>query len=306
MIRHAGARRARAVNDQPLFGEGLLSDFQPGEDGGHNDGARALHIVVENAVFIAVLHKDATGIGWAEVFKMQQRMREEFRRHFQVFGDQRIVTFAAHAGVAIAEVGGVIEQRFVVGADIKIDSDGARGVDTCRCGVHRQLAHGNIRAVHAPVADAEDFFRVRYHQQIDIIRAEAQRRKRSADILRMVHIEIHSARAAVIATPLLDRLADGRVINNWQHFREMIGQELVVEHLVAVVQLVEKNVFLHVLLVGRELAIGACRLLVEGFHGDGQSAGEAIFCTFICRERGAFVGQRVLHDIGGITHRCLL
>ena len=284
----------------------MLSDFQPGEDGGHNDGARALHIVVENAVFIAVLHKDAAGIGWAEVFKMQQRVGEHFGGSFQIFGNQRVVACAAHAGVTVAEIGGVVEQRLVVSADVKVDGDGARGVDARRSGVHRQLADGNIRAVHAPVADTEDFFRVRYHQQIDIIRAEAQRRKRSADILRVVHIEIHGARAAVIATPLLDRFADGRVINNRQHFREMIGQELVVEHLVAVVQLVEKNVFLHVLLVGRELAIGARCLLVEGFHGDGQSAGEAIFCTFIDRERGAFVGQRVLHDIGGITHRCLL
>ena len=84
--------------------------------------------------------------------------------------------------MAVAQIGRVVEQRFVIGAHVQIHRNHARGVDAGSGGVNGQLAHGNIGAIHAPVADAENFLRIGNHQQINILGAKAQRFKRSAHV----------------------------------------------------------------------------------------------------------------------------
>ena len=148
--------------------------------------------------------------------------------------------------MAVAEVGGVVEQGFVVCTNIKIDGNGARWIDACGSGVNRQFADGNIRTIHAPVADAEYFFRVRHHNQIHIVRTQPQRFKGFANGFGVVDIQIHRARTAVVTAPFLNCFAYGRVVHNRQHLRQMVGQQFVIQHFVAVVQLVEKNIFFHI------------------------------------------------------------
>ena len=116
--------------------------------------------------------------------------------------------------MAVAEVIGVVEQFLIVGADIEVDRDDARGVNTgCGC-VDGELADGDIGTIDAPVADAEDLFGVGDDQEVDVIGAEAKAFKRGPHILDSIHGQVDGARAAVVCGPLLDGLADGRIVDN--------------------------------------------------------------------------------------------
>ena len=83
----------------------------------------------------------------------------------------------------------------------------------------------------------------------------------------------------------------------------MVGEDLVVEHLVAVVQLVEVDVPVQVAVEAVQLGVAAGGLLVEGLDGDRQPADEAESLAVLHRERGAAVGQGIGHH-GGLAGHC--
>ena len=97
-------------------------------------------------------------------------------------------------------------------------------------------------AVDAPVADAEDLLGVGAHHQVHVVGPEPQRVERLLDVVRPVDGQVDPARAAVLVGVLLDRLADRRVVDDRQHLGEVVPQHLVVQHLVAVVQLLHVHV----------------------------------------------------------------
>ena len=82
----------------------------------------------------------------------------------------------------------------------------------------------------------------------------------------------------------------------------MVGQDPVVEGLVAIVELVEEDVLVHVPLEVAQLAVGARRLLVEGLDGGGETPDEAELAALLMGEGGAAVGQRVGDDGWLRTH----
>jgi hypothetical protein len=52
----------------------------------------------------------------------------------------------------------------------------------------------------------------------------------------MVHGEVDPTRPAVLVAVELDGLSDRRVVDDGQHLPQVLGEELVEEHLVAVMQ----------------------------------------------------------------------
>ena len=109
LIGHAGPSRPRAVDQQTLLREPLAGDLEPGEDRGHDDGARALHVVVEDPVLLGVVDQDPPGVRRPEVLKVQQGVGEQLGGGPQVQGDELVVGLAVHPGVAVAQVGRVVE-----------------------------------------------------------------------------------------------------------------------------------------------------------------------------------------------------
>ena len=306
LVGHAGAGGTRAVHHQPLIGKALFRHLQPGDHGRHDDGAGSLHVIVEDAVALAVLHQDAASVARPEVLEVQERPGKHFTGHLQIGIDEALVAFATHTGMAIAQVGEIVEQLLVVGAHVQIHGDHPVRVDTRGGRVDSQLANGDIGTVHAPVTDAQDLLCIRDHQQVHVIGPQPQRFEGCSNVLGMIHIQVHGARTTVVPAPFLDGLTDGRVVNDGQHFHQVIGQQPVVEHLVSVVQLVQVDVLLDVAFIAGILAVGTRGLLLQRLHGHRQPAGQSIPGTLFQGEGRALVGERILQDVGGLAHCWLL
>ena len=121
---------------------------------------------------------------------------------------------ASPAAVPLSEIERIVEQGLVVGADVERHRDAPPRMDTCRRGVHGELADRDLHAVHSPIADPQDLLGVGDHQQIDIFGSQTEGLERRPDVLGAVDREIHAPWAAVLMAVELDGLADGRVVHN--------------------------------------------------------------------------------------------
>ena len=199
-----------------------------------------LDIVVEHAVFRRVLVEDRARVAGSEVLEMQHRGGEQPVGSLDVVLDERVVFGAAPAGVAVADVERVVEQLFVVGADIEGHRDGAPGIDATAGGVERKFPDRDLDAADAPITDAQDRLGVGAHDQIDIIRAQPQRLEGFGDLVVTIDGQIQPTLAAVLAGESLDRLAHRRGVHHRHQLGQMLREHLEVQHLVAVVQLIEQ------------------------------------------------------------------
>ena len=87
--------------------------------------------------------------------------------------------------------------------------------------------------------------------------------------------EVRAARTAVLVAVALDRLADGRRVDDREHLRQVVAEQPVEEHLVAVVQLAEEDVLGQVRRLAEVLAVGAADLLFQRHDSRRQHADQA-------------------------------
>ena len=296
LVGHAGACGTGAVDDQALVGEVLAGDLHAGDHRGDDDRAGALHVIVEDAVLLAVGQQDAARVGRAEVLEVKQCVGEELGRDGQVLVDELVVAPTAHARVTVAQVGWVIEEGLVVRAAVQVDGDRPLGVDAGGCRVDGELAHGDIGAVDAPVSDPENLLGVGDHEQVDVVGSQTQALQGGAHVLNTVYGQVDGTRPPVVTAPLLDGLTDRGIVDDRQQLGEMVGEHPVVEDLVTVVELVEEDVLVQVRGLGGQLCVGPSRLLVKGLDGGGEAADESEPTPFLLGESGAAVGQGVGDD----------
>ena len=198
--------------------------------------------------------------------------------------------------MAVAQVGGVVEEELVVGAAVQVDGDGPLGVDAGGRRVDGELAHRDVRAVDPPVPDAQDLLGVGDHEQVDVVGAQAELLEGGAHVLDTVDRQVDGPGAPVVPAPLPNGLPHGGVVDDREQLGQVVGQETVVEHLVAVVELVEEDVLVQVGGKGAQLGVGAGGLLVQGLHGRGEAADQAQATALLEREGGTAVGQGVGND----------
>ena len=230
-------------------------------------------------------------------------MRVELGSDAQVLVDEGVVEFSAHTRMPVAQVVGIVEQLLVVGAHIQVDGDDARGIYASGCRVDGELADGNVGAVHSPVPDAEDLFGVGDDQQVHVVRSEAEALERGSHVLDPVHGQVDSAGAAVVGGPLLDGFANGRVVDDGKQLGDVVDDDLVVEDLVAVVELFQVDVLVEVVLQAPQLLVHAGGLLVQSLHRGGKPSHDAEAGAFRGGERGSPVRQRISGDLRFPWHR---
>ena len=136
----------------------------------------------------------------------------------------------------VADVHGIVQQAFPVGADIQHHRDHARRVDAARRRVDRQLADRHLDAADTPIADSQNLLGVGGQDQVDIVGAGAEVGKGLLDRFGMVDRKIHASRAAALMVVLLHRHADGQIVDDGDHLAQVFGEQPVEQHLVAVVQ----------------------------------------------------------------------
>lgn len=129
LVCDARAGGSGAVHDDAQVGQGEVGDFAGGVEGGEGDAAGSLHVVVEAGDFVRVLVEDASRVGQAEVFEVDQRFRVAFARGADEAVDEGVVFLAADAWALEAEVELVVEELVVVGAGVEDYGKGAAGVD---------------------------------------------------------------------------------------------------------------------------------------------------------------------------------
>src|ERR1043166_2719843 len=89
--------------------------------------------------------------------------------------DERFIAFSTNSGVAVPDVGGILQKTCPVGADIEHDRDHPCGIHAAGGGVDCQLADGYLDTADSPVADSQHLLGIRGTDQVDIARADAER-----------------------------------------------------------------------------------------------------------------------------------
>ena len=86
----------------------------------------------------------------------------------------------------------------------------------------------------------------------------------------------------------------------------MIDDDLVVERLIAVVQLFEVDVLVEVVVESTHLLVGACGLLFERFDSCGKTPHQPEALALVEGEGGPTVGLRIGNDLRFCWHQRLL
>jgi hypothetical protein len=303
LVGDAATGGAGAEDDDPALDEGDAAAAGAGERGRERGRAGSLHVVVEGADPCAVALEDAPGVARGEVLPVEQHPREAGRRRGDVGVDEGVVALVAHPGMAVADIEGVVEERRVVGAGVEHDRDHPGGVDPGGRGVDGELADRDVDAAHPPVADPEDRLAVGGDDQVDVPAGGAEVREGGRDLVGMVDGEVHAGRPPVLAAVLADRLADRRRVDDREHLVEVVGEQPVVEDLVAVVEELEIDVAGERGRLGPVLRVGAARLLLEGEHRGGKEADEVERVALVVREGHPLVERGVVEDVDAAVGR---
>src|SRR5699024_3730543 len=104
-----------------------------------------------------------------------------------------VVSLATYASVPLADVVLVVQEPEVVRAHVEDDGDAASRVDACGGRVDGELAGRDRDASDTLVADAQDAFRVRDDDEVNLVRAQAVVLHRRLDVLRPGDGEVHAA-----------------------------------------------------------------------------------------------------------------
>ena len=242
-------------------------DVHAGQDRGEHHRRGALDVVVERADPVAVGGQDAVRVGGSQVLPVQHRVGEEAGRRRDEAVHELVVPRPADPGVPLPEVHLVAEQPEVVGADVEDDRDRPTRVDAGRRGVEGQLADRDLDAADALVADAQDALGVGDDEQVDVVGPQAVVEQRLLDVLGPVDGEEDPAGPVVLVAEPLDRLPDRRGVDDREHLLQVVGQQAVEEHLVAVADVGQVEVL-------AQRGRGAPELLVDP-PGLGLQAGHA-------------------------------
>lgn len=92
---------------------------------------------------------------------------------------------------------------------------------------------------------------------------------------------------------LLNRFADGRRVNDWKHLLNMLGTEAEIQHLIAVMHVVEVQVLGQVIRLRRILCVDPLELISDRHDTRRQQAGETKRLSLLDSEGSAPIGQRV-------------
>ncbi len=207
----------------------------------------------------------------------------------------------------VTQVQRVVQQPLVVCAHVQGDRDHSARVDPRRGCVYGQFASRDLDAANAPVADAQDLLSIGAHDQVHIAWPEAQRGEGRLDVVRPVDGQEDAPRPTVLVGVLLDRLPDGRVVDDRQQLGQMVGQHPVVENLIAVVQLLQVYVLGQVAAQVSQLLISPPRLLFQRQNRGRQPPGQPASLPLRVGERDPPVGHRVGQHAGRARRApCLL
>ena len=234
-----------------------------------------------------------------EVLPLQQDARQFSSHRLNEPVNEVVVGGAVDTVMPPAEIHGVVEELRVVGADVKENRQPAGRIDPAQRRVQGQLPDRDAHAADALVTQAQDPLPVRDDDDVNLpARPVAQ------DLPDTVAVGVGDEQPAWPAVDLAEPLAghpDGGGVEDWQHLLDVVGYQLVEQHLVGVLQRAQVDMPGDVgglLLVG---PVPAADLLVQSLHRGRHQTTQAQLGALRLGEGGAFVRQRILqHPHAGV------
>ncbi len=236
-------------------------------------------------------------VGAAKSSQWRIALREAPAGALHVGVDEAFVLLAAGTGAAQAQVARIGQQLLAVGADVQSHREHPVRVDPGCDRIHRELADRDVDAADAPVADAQNRLAVGGDDEVDVIRLEARELQCAIDAFDIVDVQENAPRATECLAELLDRRAHGGRVDDREHLGDVLADQPVEEHLVAVVQLAQEDPLVEIVVQQRVLGVAARGLLLHRLDRPGKQSLEAEVSPLGFGERRAAVDARILEDL---------
>ena len=280
----ADCRRTRAKEQIFLVLQLRALELARVDHAGKSDARRALHVVIIDAVFVAVALKQVHGVCAGPILKVNAAFREHLLHRLNELVDEGIKLLGRRAGLAHSQVKRIVQILLVVGAGVEIHGQQVLRRHSCAGGVELQLADRDSGAVCAEVAETEDAAAIGDADESNVFL-----RPVSQDLLDLAaarHREIHAARLAVDVTELEAGFADGRVIDDRQKARRVGHDRPIEERLVMVEQIDQVDVAVEVGGLVTELHHHPAQLQIFGLGDIGHQADDSQSLLFRLGEGG--------------------
>ncbi len=223
-----------------------------------SDPRRTLHVVVVDAVLVAVALEQVHGVRTRPIFEVNATLREHVLYCLDELVNKRKKIRCGRARLAHTQVQGIVQILLVIGTGVEIHGEQVLRRHSGAGSVELQLADGYARAVCAEVAKAKDPAAVRDADEPNVfLRPVFQ------NLLYLAaprYRQIHATRLAVDMAELQACFADGRVVHNREKARRVRHDGSVEERLVVVEQIHEVDIAFQIRVLLRELQIHSLQL----------------------------------------------
>ena len=252
-----------------------------------------MYVVVEDAGAVAIFFQQPECVLIGEVFELDDHARKHFLRGGHEFFHQVVVGLAAQPALALAHVKRIDQQFAVVGAGVYHYRQAQRRMHAGASRIESELADRDAHAVGAQITETQDALAVGDDDESGAMRPVAQH---FSDVPAVVRRDEDAARALKYHTELLAREADAGRVDDGLHLVDVIDDDAEKQRLVAVVQRIQRDVFLE--RVGQTLqrAHETRNLLLLRRNMRREQPAQAQFVAFRFGKRAALVQQRVAQE----------
>ncbi len=291
----AGAGRAGAEEQHALILHLAAGDPQRAEDADQRRAGGALDVVVVAADLVAIAREQPHRVDAGPILEMDAAARKHLLHRRDELGHERIALGDRGPRRADAEIQRIVEQAFVVGAEIDHHRKQHLRRHAGTGGVELQLADRNAHAVGAEVAEAEDALAAGGADEAHVLVGPI-----AQDLLHPALVldrDVHAARPPEDVAELQAGLADGRIVDDRQEARRIGHQGPVEQGLVVIEKSDQIDVAVDVAALVPELLQHALELHGLAFDDVGKEPGQAQRLALGFRERGRFVAARILQEV---------
>ena len=258
---HAG--RAGTVDDDPMIGKFDPRHLHGTDQGRQHHSGRALDVVVECAVVVTVSIQDSGGICRSEILPVNHGIRIPIMGRGEEFVDELVVLLATDPAMTDSEVSIVIEQFHVVGSHVQHDGQNTMRMDSGSRRVHRKFSNGDGNPTDTLITDSKDSLGISDDDEVDLVGIMPHGCQGFLDTIRVVDGQEDAAWPVVPVTVLLDRLADGRRVDDGEHLLDVLAQQSEVQHLVAIMHGGEEQVLAQRIRLSTVLGVDASELVLD-------------------------------------------
>jgi len=163
------SRRTRAKEQVFLVFKLDTLELARVDHSGKCDARSALHVVIVDAIFVAIALEQVDGVCSRPILKVDAAFREHFLHRLNEFVDERIQLVGRWPGLAHAEIEWIAQVLLIVGTGVEIHGQQVLRRYSSAGGVELELADGNARPVCAKVAEAEYPAAVRDADKSDVL-----------------------------------------------------------------------------------------------------------------------------------------